>query len=272
MPMAETHASPPSKPVTYDSTYGELATTARAGHTFNGWFTAATGGTLVTSASTVDITADQTLFAQWTASTYTLNYIAGTGGSITGTTTQTVNHGTNGSQVTAVPASGYLFVKWSDDVMTASRTDTNLTADLTVTANFAMNAYTAWSGGAAFEADSNNDGVDNGMAWLLGAANPSENALDKLPVASRNGTFLRLTFRCLKSAMRGGTQLKIQSSADLGVTDPWTSHEAAVPDDDGTLNGVLFDTTDDGDFINVIADIPAADTRLFGRLTAASGP
>jgi hypothetical protein len=226
----------------------------------------------VTSASTVDITADQTLFAQWTASTYTLNYIAGTGGSITGTTTQTVNHGANGSQVTAVPDSGYLFVKWSDDVMTASRTDTNLSADLTVTANFAMNAYTAWSGGAAFEADSNNDGVDNGMAWLLGAANPSENALDKLPVASRNGTFLRLTFRCLKSAMRGGTQLKIQSSADLGVTDPWTSHEAVVPDDDGTLNGVLFDTTDDGDFINVIADIPAADTRLFGRLTATSGP
>ena len=79
MPMAETHASPTNKPVTYDSTYGELATTTRTGHTFNGWFTAATGGTLVTSASTVDITADQTLFAQWTASTYTVTFDANGG-------------------------------------------------------------------------------------------------------------------------------------------------------------------------------------------------
>ena len=73
------HAQPASKPVTYDSTYGELATTTRTGHTFNGWFTAATGGTLVTSASTVDITADQTLFAQWTASTYTVTFDANGG-------------------------------------------------------------------------------------------------------------------------------------------------------------------------------------------------
>ena len=79
MPMAETHASPLSKPVTYDSTYGELAITTRTGHTFNGWFTAATGGTLVTSASTVDITADQTLFAQWTASIYTVTFDANGG-------------------------------------------------------------------------------------------------------------------------------------------------------------------------------------------------
>jgi len=66
--------------------------------------------------------------------------------------------------------------------------------------------------------------------------------------------------------------LKVQSSANLGVTDPWTSHEAAVPDEDGTSTGVVFDTTDDGDYINVIADIPAAGTQLFGRLSAASGP
>jgi hypothetical protein len=41
-----------------------------------------------------------------------------------------------------------------------------------------------------------------------------------------------------------------------------------VPDADATVNGVAFDTTDDGDFINVIADIPAAGANRFGRLQA----
>ena len=128
--------------------------------------------------------------------------------------------------------------------------------------------YATWSGGAAFDADANNDGVDNGMAWLLGAANPADNAAGKLPKATRNGTHLRLTFRCLKSTMRGGVVLKVQTRSDLGLADPWTNHEAAVPDVDSTVNGVVFDTTDDGDSIQVIADIPASGPRRFARLSA----
>ena len=58
--------SPTSKSVTYDSTYGTLATTARSGHTFEGWWTGAGGtGTEVTSSTTVAITANQTLYAKW---------------------------------------------------------------------------------------------------------------------------------------------------------------------------------------------------------------
>jgi hypothetical protein len=128
--------------------------------------------------------------------------------------------------------------------------------------------YGTWSGGAAFDADANNDGVDNGMAWLLGAVDPSDNAAGKLPKATRNGTHLRLTFRCLKSTMRGGVVLKVQSSSDMGPAAPWTNHEAAVPDVDSTVNGVVFDTTDDGDSIQVIADIPASGPRRFARLSA----
>lgn len=71
--------------------------------------------------------------------TYTLTYTAGANGLITGTTPQTVNYGGSGTQVTAVPDTGYHFVQWSDDVMTASRTDTNVTANITVTATFAIN-------------------------------------------------------------------------------------------------------------------------------------
>jgi len=140
--------------------------------------------------------------------------------------------------------------------------------------NFAtiQTPYTAWSGGAAFGSDANGDGVQNGMAWLLGAANAFENAAAKMPQASINATNLRLRFRCLKSTKRGGTVLKVQFSTDMGLADSWASHEAAVPDVDGTVNGVIFDTTDDGDFINVIADIPSAEPAKFTRLTATSTP
>jgi hypothetical protein len=128
--------------------------------------------------------------------------------------------------------------------------------------------YGTWSGGAAFDGDANNDGVDNGMAWLLGAADSSENAAGKLPKATRNGANLRLAFRCLKSTGRGGVVLKVQTSSDLGLAAPWTNHEAAVPDEDATVNGVIFDITDDGDYIHVIADIPVGGAKLFGRLSA----
>ncbi len=65
-----------------------------------------------------------------------LTYAAGEGGSITGETTQTVEPGEHGTIVTATPDEGYIFTQWSDGVTTASRTDTNVSADLSVTAEF----------------------------------------------------------------------------------------------------------------------------------------
>jgi len=155
---------------------------------------------------------------------------------------------------------------------TAGNSFAGITDDTTWNFTTIQTPYAAWSGGAAYGSDANGDGVKNGMAWLLGAANVSENAAEKLPRSSINAANLRLTFRCLKSTMRGGTVLKVQFSTDMGLADPWASHEAAVPDVDGTVNGVTFDPTDDGDFINVIADIPSAEPAKFTRLSATSAP
>ena len=74
--------------------------------------------------------------------TYTLTYNAGVGGSISGDSPQTVNAGGSGTEVTAVPDAGYHFVYWSDGVLTASRTDTNVTADITVTRQLRPRCYT----------------------------------------------------------------------------------------------------------------------------------
>lgn len=54
-----------SKDVTYNSTYGDLPIPTRAGYEFLGWYTAKTNGTQIVSSTKVNITADQTLYAQW---------------------------------------------------------------------------------------------------------------------------------------------------------------------------------------------------------------
>lgn len=69
---------------------------------------------------------------------YTLTYNAGTGGYISGTTPQSVCRGSNGTAVTAVANTGYAFQNWSDGSTTNPRTHTNVTSNITVTANFVL--------------------------------------------------------------------------------------------------------------------------------------
>jgi hypothetical protein len=68
--------------------------------------------------------------------TYTLTYSAGAGGSISGTSSQDVLVGSDGATVTAIPDSGYRFVDWSDSSTDNPRTDTNVSSNVSVTANF----------------------------------------------------------------------------------------------------------------------------------------
>ena len=76
------------------------------------------------------------LLAACAPNEYTLKYAAGEGGSVTGETEQVVQEGKDGSTVTAVADFGYKFVKWSDGVTTAERTDREVSEDITVTAEF----------------------------------------------------------------------------------------------------------------------------------------
>ena len=96
----------------------------------------------VTSYPFSNVTANHTIAASFAINTYTLTYLAGLNGSITGTTPQTVNYGGSGNPVTAVPATGYHFVNWDDGSTANPRTDANVTAMISVTANFAINTYT----------------------------------------------------------------------------------------------------------------------------------
>jgi hypothetical protein len=100
---------------------------------------------------------------------YTLTYTAGSNGSLTGSSPQTVNYGTSGTAVTAVAASGYHFVNWSDGSTANPRTDSNVTANLSVTANFAsstcsINASATGSGTISVSGDVT---VGYGGSWTF---------------------------------------------------------------------------------------------------------
>jgi hypothetical protein len=75
---------------------------------------------------------------------YILSYSAAAGGSLTGSTTQSVAYGQDGTSVTALPSGNYYFYSWSDGSTANPRTDLDISADVSVTANFYANS------GAAF--------------------------------------------------------------------------------------------------------------------------
>jgi autotransporter-associated beta strand protein len=76
--------------------------------------------------------------ANFAINTYTLTYNAGVNGTLSGSTSQTVPYLSSGTQVTAVPNTGYHFTGWSDGVLTSNRTDTAQIGGTNVTASFAL--------------------------------------------------------------------------------------------------------------------------------------
>ncbi|MDD5063489.1 MAG: glycoside hydrolase family 88 protein [Phycisphaerae bacterium] len=129
-----------------NGTNASIVASANANYHFVNWTgTAVTAGKVAspTSASTtVLMDASYNVVANFAIDTFTLDYAAGAGGSLTGDTSQVVNYGGNGTAVTAVHNIGYHFVNWSDLSTDNPRTDLNVTANINVTANFAIDQYT----------------------------------------------------------------------------------------------------------------------------------
>ncbi len=122
--------------------YGQDGTPVEAhpyeGHHFVQW----SDGRTDNPRTDINVTDDLEVTAEFAINTYTLIYIAGENGSLTGETEQTVTHGQDGTPVEAHPDEGYHFVKWSDGVTDNPRTDTFVTEGLEVMAEFAIKTYT----------------------------------------------------------------------------------------------------------------------------------
>ena len=127
-----------SKTVNYGDTYGSLPTPTRKGYTFDGWYTAKTGGTKITSTSTVSYLAGSTLYARWTANEYTVT-LDPNGGTV-GTTSKAVTYDSTYGSLPTPARKGYTFDGW----YTAPTDGTKVTAKTVVTATADHTLYAHW--------------------------------------------------------------------------------------------------------------------------------
>jgi hypothetical protein len=72
---------------------------------------------------------------------YSLTYSAASNGSISGNAIQIIEQGSSGIPVTALADSGYHFLYWSDASTDNPRTDSNIQANVAVTASFSADTY-----------------------------------------------------------------------------------------------------------------------------------
>ena len=172
----------PSKTVTYDATYGELPAATRNNYTFNGWFTAATGGSKVEATTKVTITADQTLFAQWTEIPQvvmrTVTFDAQGGSEVA---SRTVADGAAVGTLPATSRSGYTFNGW----FTAATGGTKISATTTVTAN--VTYYAQWTQSATTTYTVMFDAKGGTASKTEIKVNEGAQIGTQLPTASRTG-------------------------------------------------------------------------------------
>ena len=189
----------PSKTVTYDSTYGELPTPTRENHTFTGWFTAAEGGTQITSTTAVKITESQTLYARWNINTYTVTW-KNHDGSVLETDTGVV-HGTTPTYNGAIPQKPddenftYTFGGWSP-ALSAVTDDTEYVAQFTAVSKRVDPTYTVTIPAT----------VTEGESFAISASGVVLNTNEKLTVT------LQSDFK-LKSAQNAELSFEINDGA-----------------------------------------------------------
>jgi len=118
--------------ITFSANGTEVTATPNTGYYFTSWNDGLTNPTRTDS----NIRSTQSYTANFAINTYTLTYTAGANGTLSGTTTQTVTHGSAGTEVIALPDVNYHFVSWSDGVLTASRTDSNVISTKNLFATF----------------------------------------------------------------------------------------------------------------------------------------
>ncbi|MEE9437176.1 MAG: InlB B-repeat-containing protein [Candidatus Adiutricales bacterium] len=134
-------AGAPSQTVVYGGSSTAVTAVPDTGYHFNGWSGSFNG--TPNPLTITNVTSDMTVTANFAVNTYTVTFLAGAGGSLVGTLSQTMDHGGSSTAVTAVPDDGFSFTGWTGD--TAGTANpliiSNVTSGMAVTANFTINIY-----------------------------------------------------------------------------------------------------------------------------------
>lgn len=213
----KTSASP--KTLEYGSKFGTLPAASKDGSTFDGWYTAKTGGTKVTE-NTV-ITKDTTVYARFTAITYKVTFDAN-GGSVT-PAQKTYSYGETYGTLPTPEREGYTFSGW----YTAKSGGTKITSDAKPTADTTI--YAVWKI-KTFTVTFNANGgtVSEGSRSVKYGAK-----LSTLPVPVRTS----YVFDGWYTSKTGGTKVSEDTVVKAGKT--YYAHWSVLPGDidlDGEIN------------------------------------
>ena len=132
--------------------------------------------------------------------------------------------------------------------------------------------YADWSDGAPFDGDKNSDGVPNGLAWVLGAESPDDDARDLLPTVvtaeDEGEEVLILAFQRRRAAL-DEAEIVVEYNTDLTDSEGWADAE---DDEDSiiiteTPNGLLDEVA-----VRIKTSVVADGGRLFLRLRVTQLP
>ncbi len=131
--------APSSQTIDYENLVTEPDDPSETGYTFGGWYTDS-DCTDAWDFTNDTVTSDTTLYAKWTANTYTVSFNANGHG--TAPSNQTISYGNKATKPSNPTASGYTFGGWYTGKSCSSSTAWDFSSD-TVTSNTTL--YAKWT-------------------------------------------------------------------------------------------------------------------------------
>ncbi len=252
---------------TYKVSSGEQVsvptTPVRSGYTFDGWYTAATGGTEFSFNNT--ITSDITLYARWTADpstqTYTVKFVANGG---IPDSTQTVKNGEKATVPAEPTRFGYDFQGW----YTAETGGNEYNFNSTVTSDLTL--YAHWASSSPSKMCTITYNANGGSPSTTATVNPGEYA----PVPT-SPTRAGYKFIGWYTSPEGGSRFVFDNPVTSNVTlyAQWAiqtqSYKVSFDANRGTPN--ISEVVKSGDCAVAPADPTRTGYKFLGWYTMASG-
>lgn len=212
----------PSKTVRNEGTYGTLPTPTKPGYIFKGWINP--NGEKITSTTTVNLTADEILTADWEANTYTITFDPGPDGTVN-EPTRDVNYGDTYGTLPIPTRPGYVFDGWyGPDGNKIEETDViDILTDITVTAGWVGEEYTLtfdYEGGTGSESSRT---IQNGLAY------------GTLPIANKTGYTFKGWFNSDGQEVKGIEIVNTTSDITLYAKYDINEYRVTFKNDDGTI-------------------------------------
>lgn len=197
-------------------TYGDMPDATRTGYSFDGWYTAKTGGIKITSSTVLNQKNDVTLFAQWTPNKYTITFDTDGGNSIS---SMIVEYDSTYANLPTANKKGYGFLGWytKDDKQINNSNKVTITKDTTL--------YAHWEAGAV-TVMLNSNGGSGAPDSITVKYNGKYDGLDVEP--SRTGYTFQGWYTALEKGDKVKNSTKVTQTTDHTLYARWKPVSAKV--------------------------------------------